>query len=62
MTVSRLLLIALLGLIAAQCGFYGPQMPSTMASHFDGHGEPNGWSSRAAFFGLGLILALGRGD
>jgi uncharacterized membrane protein len=31
-----------------------PLMPERMASHFDGAGNPNGWQSRSAFFGLSL--------
>jgi hypothetical protein len=29
-----------------------------MASHFDGAGNPNGWQSRSAFFGLSLGVVL----
>ena len=36
-----------------------PRLPELIASHFDGAGVPNGWSSKAAFTGLSLaILAL----
>ena len=36
-----------------------PRLPELIASHFDGAGVPNGYSSKAAFTGLSLaILAL----
>lgn len=40
--------------------YYYPKMPAVMASHFDGLGAPNDWSSRGFFFGiyLGIVLLL----
>ena len=33
------------------------RLPETMATHFDFHNEPNGWSSRTfAVFGMPLVL------
>ena len=34
-----------------------PRLPETIATHFDAHGEPNGWSSKAfAVFGLPAFI------
>jgi uncharacterized membrane protein len=40
--------------------FYASLMPERMASHFGGSGEPNGWSGKAAFFGLdaGILVMV----
>jgi len=39
------------------------RLPPVVASHFDAHGAPNGWSSRAVYGGLilliGVVLPLG---
>ena len=36
--------------------YYYPQMPEVVASHFDGRGAPNGWSSRNVFFAIYLSM------
>jgi uncharacterized membrane protein len=39
--------------------FYYVQAPEQLASHFDGSGKPNGWSSKTTFFGITFgIMAL----
>lgn len=60
MKISGILFIALLLLMALQCFYYYPQMPATMASHFDGAGQPNGWSSRQLFmvFYFGAVALM----
>ena len=63
----------LLIVLAGQALYYYPQLPEHVASHFDGDGRPNGWTSREGFFGgvafvvliqsaafLGLPRVLGR--
>ena len=52
----------LLAIAVLQTLYYYPQMPAVVASHFDGLGAPNGWSSRNGFFALYLgitTLSLG---
>jgi len=44
--------IILISVCVLQIVYYWPLMPERMASHFDGSGNPNGWSSRRAFFCL----------
>lgn len=52
---SRRLFIALLVVAVAQVIIYYPQLPDTVASHFDGNGHPNGWSSKPTFFLIDLL-------
>ena len=51
-------LVCLLPLIAGAAVY--SRLPETVATHFDLHGQPDGWSSRAfAVFGLpGILLAV----
>ena len=38
---------------------YYPQTPEHLASHFNGQGVPNGWSSKSSFYGLTFgIMAM----
>ena len=48
----------LIVLAVLQTIYYYPQMPDIIASHFDGLGAPNGWSSRNGFFGLYLVILV----
>ena len=57
MKTGHLILLLLWGAVALQCLYYYPILPETVASHFDGAGRPNGWSSKQSFFSLYLILA-----
>ena len=43
---------ALICVAIVQSIYYFPHLPEVMASHFDGLGDPNGWSSKAVFFGI----------
>lgn len=52
----RSILVFLLIVSALQCAYYYPRLPATVASHFDGSGYPNDWSSKPLFFGI--ILAM----
>lgn len=56
-----MILFFLIGVFVAQCLYYFPNLPSVMASHFDGTGEPNGWMPKQSYFAfmtviLGLIV------
>lgn len=35
-------------------GFHYPRLPAEVASHFDAHGRPNGWSTKGQFSGLAV--------
>ena len=48
----------LLAIALLQIVYYYPQMPEVVASHFDGLGAANGWSSKNAFFGLYIAILL----
>lgn len=50
--MPRRLIWLLLAAAVAQSLYYYPQLPATVASHFDGEGNPNGWQSKAAFFAI----------
>jgi uncharacterized membrane protein len=55
----RRIFLALIALAIVQIVYYYPQMPAVVASHFDGLGAPNDWSSKNGFFGLyAAILAM----
>lgn len=59
MNVPRRLLWLLAAAAAAQIAWYYPQLPETVASHFDGQGRPNGWMSKDGFMLLyAAMLAL----
>ena len=50
--------LTLTALVLLQIIVYYPRLPDVVASHFDGLGAPNGWSSKEAFFGLYLFIVL----
>jgi uncharacterized membrane protein len=56
MIFYRYLLSGLVAIALLQSVFYYPQMPAVVASHFDGAGAANGWSSRNVFFAIYLVL------
>ncbi|MCI0528500.1 MAG: DUF1648 domain-containing protein [Nitrospira sp.] len=58
MSISRFTFLLLLLIAAFQSVYYYPQLPEIMASHFDGAGNPNGWSTKLAFFMIywGMIV------
>jgi len=58
MSWIRGIFYVLVAVALVQVIYYYPQMPDVVASHFDGLGAPNDWSSRNGFFGLYLAMVL----
>jgi uncharacterized membrane protein len=58
MTVPRIVFTLLLLAALALAVAYYPQLPERMASHFDGTGQANGWSSKMFFFGLQAFVVV----
>ena len=42
----------------AQALYYWPLLPDTVASHFDLHGRPDGWTSRSSYLGVQFVVGL----
>ncbi|HXY61410.1 MAG TPA: DUF1648 domain-containing protein [Nitrospirota bacterium] len=59
-TNQRRISLVLIGIGILQMLFYAPRLPEHMASHFGGSGDPNGWSGKAAFFGIyaGILVMV----
>jgi len=51
-SVQTRVFLFLIAVAALQAAYYAPLMPERMASHFDGAGHANGWSTPRTFFGL----------
>ena len=58
MKLLRNLNFALIAIAIIQVLYYYPKLPDIVASHFDGAGVADGWSSRQAFFALYLGILL----
>jgi uncharacterized membrane protein len=52
MSTPNKIFLGLIVVAVVQLAYFYPLMPANVASHFDGAGHANGWSSRAAFFGI----------
>ena len=50
--------VFLLAVSFSQVIFYYPNMPETMATHFDSAGNPNGWMSKSSFFLIEILILL----
>ena len=50
--MSLVLLLA----VALQVVYYYPQLPATVAVHFDAAGRPNGWAPKEAFLALYALV------
>ncbi len=61
MRVSRLCVWLLMMLGLLQLGHFGPQLPERVATHFDGQGFADGWSSRTEFYWTTLAMIIGTG-
>ena len=56
---SAIIIVVLLALAAVQIAYYYPQLPATLASHFNAAGAPNSWQPKQAFFAIyGLVTIL----
>jgi uncharacterized membrane protein len=51
-STPRKICYALIAVAVVQAAYYWGQLPDPMASHFNGAGRADGWSSKAAFFGI----------
>ncbi|HEY9616658.1 MAG TPA: DUF1648 domain-containing protein [Microcoleaceae cyanobacterium] len=52
-------LTAVMLVVILQTLYFYPQLPETIASHFDALGKPNGWSPKSVFFVIYAgVLAL----
>lgn len=56
--ISRMIFAMVLAVALGQIIYFYPDVPDIVASHFDGAGNPNGWSSKLGFFCvyLGVLL------
>ncbi len=61
--VAFSILIALVVLTIAQLIYFYPQLPETVASHFDASGTPNGWMSKTEFIVImGFVTLISAGS
>jgi uncharacterized membrane protein len=58
MKTQRLLLVSLVSIAALQGTHYYPLLPQTVASHFDGAGNPNGCSSKEQLIGIYFMVIV----
>jgi uncharacterized membrane protein len=56
--LPRLLFVVLAACAAIYFSFYYAQMPDVVASHFNGHGAPNRWQTKPAFFGTFIAMTV----
>ncbi len=60
--LPRLLFVVLAAYAAIHFSPYYSQLPEVVASHFNGHGVPNGWQTKSAFFtvftGVSVLAAV----
>jgi len=54
--LPRMLYVFLVLACLLMMGYYYPQMPQRMASHFAADGSPNGWMPRDSFFLLTCLI------
>ena len=58
MNKQRFILFSLISVAVLQIMYYYPLLPSTVASHFDAAGNPNGCSSKKQFVGIYMVVIL----
>ncbi len=58
MSLARIILYFLIGIFAAHVTFYYPNLPDTIASHFNAAGAPNGFMSKQNFIVFETVILL----
>lgn len=58
MAVARFLLLLVVFLAVLQVVLFYDDLPEVMASHFDGAGAANGWSSKPTFFAIYAVIMV----
>ncbi len=58
MSLARAILYLLIGVFLAQIVYYYPNLPETVASHFNGLGKPDGWMTKQNFVIFESVLLL----
>ena len=56
--LPRLVFVLLVLYAAIHFSSHYPQLPGVVASHFDGHGRPNGWQPKSAFFSVFIAASV----
>jgi uncharacterized membrane protein len=56
--LPKLVFVLLVLYVAIHFSYYYPQLPGVVASHFNGHGLPNGWQTKPAFFGVFVGISV----
>jgi uncharacterized membrane protein len=56
MKTQRVILVALISMSVLQIVYYYPQLPETVASHFDINGNPNGCLPKGPFIGAYIFV------
>jgi uncharacterized membrane protein len=55
--MPRSVLVLLLLVFIGQIVYYYPQLPEKVASHFNGYGQPDNWSSKQTFVLIMVVVA-----
>ena len=58
MKLSKILLVILSVIFIGQLIYFYPQLPVTIASHFNASGQANDWMSKSSFYIFEVILLL----
>ena len=58
MKLSKILLVVLSVIFIGQLVYFYPQLPATIASHFNASGQANDWMSKSSFYIFEVILLL----
>ena len=56
MSLTRAILCFLTGVFLAQLVYYYPNLPETVASHYDGFGAPDAWMKRGNFLAFEVVI------